>query len=69
MKIDKDKIMNLCKDIFPSIGWGVNHQTLLVDSDDETIQERINQLNKTEHEMLGEILKGRLNIWMEQGSR
>ena len=72
MKIDREKIMNLCKDIIPSVNWGIKLPDMNVDSDDETIQERINQLNKIEHEMLSYILQDQLNIlniWMKQGSR
>lgn len=63
-----ENIKNLYIDIFLSTNWGVESHTLKVDSDDKNLQKRINKLNKTEHKILGEILKGSLNRMTEQGS-
>ena len=63
-----ENIKNLFIDIFFSTNWGVENHTLKVDSDDKNLQKRINKLNKTEHKILGEILKGSLNRMTEQGS-
>ena len=67
MKINEN-LKNLFIDIFSSTNWGVENHTLKVDSDDKNLQKRINKLNKSEHKMLGEILKSSLNRMIEQGS-
>ena len=69
MKLNKEKIKNLYLDIFHSMGWGVDNQTLLVDSDDENLQKRINKLDTHEHKVLGEILLTSLNRMIQQGCR
>ena len=64
-----ENLKNLFIDIFLSTNWGVEFNTLKVDSDDKNLQKRINKLNKTEHKMLGKILKTSLNRMIKQGSR
>lgn len=68
MKINEN-LKNLFIDIFSSTNWGVENHTLKVDSDDKNLQKRINKLNKSEHKMLGEILKSSLNRMIKQGNR
>ena len=64
MKMNKEKLKRVYLDIVHSIGWGVSikDKNLVVDSDDENLQKRINRLNKDEHNLLGELLLRILKI-------
>lgn len=64
-----EKTQNLFLDMISSTNWGVEGETYKVDSDDEILQTRIEDLNTDEHKLLGECLMTYMTKMVPQGSK